>query len=316
MTTKTPAEQTKAGFKILFIAMVGCVIGSYGINHLVFAGEDSDRDAAARITMTQQLEIQDDLITQGEETITRLEGDVVRLEALNDALVDDNHMLLAKIDDMTAQNTELLGRIAGMETVTPAAVGEAEELDETVTILPAEATDTTDTASSYLAVLAVRYDDLEGRAISDYDLSSIESIGASLDEIDREVLMFAEGMKYNFSDAQRELYEQYRVALLSHQSDVLPSFRDAFGPAMRLRLEGSGYSAKTTEKGYRTAAFKSDEFYSTSTIQNFHADVHELMVRLRFKEAVYMDADGVQIFGTVEFTPVPDDSLLLNDKIN
>lgn len=317
---------TKTVAKTSVIVVLGCIAGAYAVT-AAFMAVKSDTEIAPQIPAIAAVETV--ILAEKDAEIAKLGAAVDMLQVENETLTSENVELLSDLATVLIEKTRL--ETSAARQAAPGYAIENAAMTEDVDVMEFDAAlrqdeieapsieidvDTVmdvDPASTYLALLQNRYDALNTQEAS--DLGSVAKIINVLDDIDREAILFTEGLQYEFTDAQRDLYEQYRVALLSHQSELLPQLRDAFGPAMRAKFSDQGYSMVTSDKGYRTATLKSDQFFSTSEIEQFHAGIHEWMVRMRFKEAVYMDADGTQIHGTVDLNPIPDDSLLINDNL-
>lgn len=335
---------TKAATKISVIVVLGCIVGAYAVTAAFMAVKN---DAALAPAIPSIAAVETSILAEKDAEIVELGAAIDMLQAENETLVSENVELLSDLATVLIEKTRLETSASRQATPTyaieNASMSEGADVVELDAALRQEAIEGSsseggvgsevirtqpeiadlevegvmevETASTYLALLQNRYETLNAEGTTDVDLGSFAKISDVLDGIDREAILFAEGLQYEFTDAQRDLYEQYRVALLSHQSELMPQLRDAFGPAMRAKFSDQGYSMVTSGKGYRTATLKSDQFFSTSEIEQFHAGIHEWMVRMRFKEAVYMDADGTQIHGTVDLNPIPDDSLLINDSL-
>ncbi|MFX4299843.1 hypothetical protein [Pseudosulfitobacter pseudonitzschiae] len=315
------AKNRKASIKVACIAAGGCLVGSYAINQTILAVSSGMTTEEVSQAFPEMMMIEVDALAEKDAKIVSLEAAVDNLQVEKSILVSENIELISDLAGLVIETTgnealmpepEAAAYIAPDNTV-PADTGNQVETTE---FAPDGIDDEEAAASTYLAFLHDRYADLQSAPISGGDVQTLAEIQARLDKVDREAILFADGMKFDLTNGQREIYEQYRVALLSHQGEVMPVLRDALGPAMRAELGDQGYSMVTSGKGYRTATLKSDRFSSTTEIENFHTGIHEMMVRMRFKEVIYMDAGATQIHGVVDLNPIPDDSLLINDKIN
>lgn len=166
--------------------------------------------------------------------------------------------------------------------------------------------------SNYLAQLKAGVDDLNEMDLSANALKSAEDIRKALDIVEGMTVLYDKGFTMGFGKADKDLHVQLQATLIDEQQRIFPRLRDAFGPIMRAGLSGEGVSAVTTGEGYRSIRFTSEKFGDVAAVSDFHGQIHELLVRLRFSEASYMVSALDNEYALVEIKSMPDSQLTMN----
>lgn len=100
-------------------------------------------------------------------------------------------------------------------------------------------------------------------------------------------LLYEEGGNLDLNDEARQKRQQFQQLLVRKQTEMLPTMRDAYGPAMRQQLWEADGSARTIGAGYRTVEFVSAAFARNANIQQIHLEIRENLMMLRFTRAQY-----------------------------
>ncbi|MDH3474296.1 MAG: hypothetical protein OEM59_11440 [Rhodospirillales bacterium] len=108
-----------------------------------------------------------------------------------------------------------------------------------------------------------------------------------------------EGGRYELDKKERALLVRFKKRVAAVQARSLPRLRDAYGPILRKALWEVDISAKTFGKWFRVVQFVGGVFAANRNIKEFHSQVREGLVILRFNQARYMwyeQADEYQYF--------------------
>lgn len=100
-------------------------------------------------------------------------------------------------------------------------------------------------------------------------------------------LLYEEGGNLDLNEEAQQKRQQFRLLVVRKQTEMLPTMRDAYGPAMRQQLWEADGSARTIGSGYRTVEFVSATFARNANIKQIHLEVRENLMMLRFTRAQY-----------------------------
>lgn len=117
--------------------------------------------------------------------------------------------------------------------------------------------------------------------------SDVTSINTGLLLIGAWALLYEEGGNLDLNEEARQKRQQFRQLLIRKQTELLPTMRDAYGPAMRQQLWEADGSARTIGAGYRTVELVSAAFARNANIQQIHLEIRENLMMLRFTRAQY-----------------------------
>lgn len=100
-------------------------------------------------------------------------------------------------------------------------------------------------------------------------------------------LLYEEGGNLDLNEEAQQKRQQFRQLVVRKQTEMLPTMRDDYGPAMRQQLWEADGSARTIGAGYRTVEFVSAAFARNANIQQIHLELRENLMMLRFTRAQY-----------------------------
>ena len=140
--------------------------------------------------------------------------------------------------------------------------------------------------AAYIEQLDREIASIPGVQVSKYT-SDTSPINTGLLLIGAWALLYEEGDSLDFNEEVRKKRQQFRQLLVRKQAKMLPLMRDAYGPAMRRQLWEADGSARTIGAGYRTVEFVSAAFARNANIKQFHLEIRENLMMMRFTRAQY-----------------------------
>lgn len=117
--------------------------------------------------------------------------------------------------------------------------------------------------------------------------NGLASINAGLAVIGAWAVVYEKGGTLDLDDQTERKRQRFRNLAAKKQAQMLPTMRDAYGPAMRQQLWEADGSARTFGPGFRTIEFVSGAFARNANIKKIQEQMRDTLLMLRFTRAEY-----------------------------
>lgn len=162
---------------------------------------------------------------------------------------------------------------------------------------------------SYISRLDQEINGIASVDAKDYtnDAASL-TIGLAL--IQAWVQIYNEGASIGLTNEQEAKRQHFKTLISKKQVQMLPVFRDSYGPIMRQALWEADGKARTFGKGFRTVEFVNGAFAANRNIKQVHESIYPMLMMLRFTRAEYKWIPQAREFSYYTLKPPQDDQLV------
>lgn len=141
-------------------------------------------------------------------------------------------------------------------------------------------------------------------------MSDSTNLAIGLALIQAWVEIYKEGATIDLTDNQERRRQEFKDAIIRKQTQMLPVFRDGYGPIMRRALWEVDGKAKTFGTGFRTVEFVNGIFAANRNIKQAHESTRPMLMMLRFTRAEYKWFQQAREFSYYTLEPPRDDQLV------